>query len=121
VKEPPRIVRATWGRIEVAALGSFKDVKLWPGGGREWDWTETGTHHSPGIQPADVAELLAKGVQAVVLGRGMEGVLEVSPAALRAIADAGVQVEAHPTDQAVDVYNRLRVSAAVGGLFHSTC
>jgi hypothetical protein len=29
------------GRIEVEGGRSFKDAKLWPGGVREWDWTET--------------------------------------------------------------------------------
>ncbi len=36
------------------------------GGGREWDWDETGTRHSPGNQPAD-EEFLAHGATAVVL------------------------------------------------------
>lgn len=56
----PRITDFVWGRISVGDR-VFKDAKLWPGGAREWDWTETGTRHEPGIQPADVAELLEHG------------------------------------------------------------
>src|SRR5690606_40772234 len=48
----PRISRLSWGQIEVAGHGAFKDAKLYPGGAREWDWSETGTRHVPGIQPA---------------------------------------------------------------------
>ena len=48
----------------------FKDVKLWPGGGREWDWGETNTRHEPGIQPSDVEELLVHRPDIVVLSRG---------------------------------------------------
>jgi len=59
-----------WGEITVEGLGRFRDVKLWPGGGREWDWDETGTRHEPGIQPADVEELLAAEPEVVVLSRG---------------------------------------------------
>ena len=33
--------------MTVAGLGDGKDFKLWPGGGRAWDWRETGTHHRP--------------------------------------------------------------------------
>ena len=40
--------------MEVEGLGSGKDFKLCPGGGRQWDWGETNTEHVPGIQPADL-------------------------------------------------------------------
>jgi hypothetical protein len=53
----PKIVDTAWGRIEVEGLGVGKDFKLYPGGGREWNWDETGTRHVSGIQPADVEEL----------------------------------------------------------------
>jgi len=117
----PRITSLSWGHIEVEGLGRFKDVKLWPGGGREWDWNETGTRHAPGIQPADVNELVDHGVEVVVLSRGMQGALQVSPETLEHLADRGLEVHIHPTEQAADLYNRLRVTAQVGGLFHSTC
>jgi NAD(P)-dependent dehydrogenase (short-subunit alcohol dehydrogenase family) len=45
-----------------------------PGGGREWNWLETGTHHNPGIQIAEVEELLEHGAGVVVLSRGMSRV-----------------------------------------------
>jgi hypothetical protein len=57
----PRITQLSWGRLEVDGDQTFKDAKLFPGGAREWDWRETGTHHVPGIQPADLEELLAHG------------------------------------------------------------
>ena len=57
--------------MEVDGVGSGRDYKLYPGGGREWDWKETDTHHVPGIQPADVEELLAHGSKVIVLSRGM--------------------------------------------------
>ena len=56
----PRITGSSWGRIETDDGRSFKDAKLWPGGGREWDWTETGTGHRPGIQgrrPRDLEDV----------------------------------------------------------------
>ena len=47
-REPsPKIVSLSWGRIEVQRLGVHNDVKLYPGGGRDWDWTETGNRHVP--------------------------------------------------------------------------
>ncbi len=57
----PRILAVSWGRMEVEGIGAGKDFRLYLGGGREWDWNETGTGHSPGIQHADLDELLAHG------------------------------------------------------------
>ena len=68
--QSPLITGLSWGRMAVQGVGSGKDFKLWPGGGRAWDWRETGIHHRPGIQPADVQELLENGCQAIVLSRG---------------------------------------------------
>jgi hypothetical protein len=121
VADSPLILAVSWGRMEVAGLGVGKDFKLYPGGGREWDWNETGTRHSPGIQPADVEELLAHGATVIVLSRGMEERLEVDPATLRTLEAAGVEVHVAETGEAVRVYNDLAATAPVGGLFHSTC
>jgi hypothetical protein len=117
----PRIIDASWGRIEVEGLGVVKDLKAWPGGGREWDWGETGTRHSPGIQPADAEELLEYGATVVVLSRGMDQQLGVPEATVAALTARGVEVHVAETSAAVELYNSLVGSAAVGGLFHSTC
>ena len=80
----PRITLLSWGRLEVEGQDSpFKDAKLFPGGAREWDWRETGTAHEPGIQPADVEELLARGAAVVVLSQGFQGRLQVSQETLQ--------------------------------------
>ena len=63
----PRILHLSWGHIEVEGHPPFKDAKVFPGGAREWDWRDTGTRHVPGIQPADVRELIEHGAKAVVL------------------------------------------------------
>lgn len=117
----PRILEVEWGRIVIEGLGEVKDARLWPGGGGAWDWSETGTHHQPGIQPGDVVEILAAGATTVVLGIGMHDALGVCPETLDLLREAGVAVEALRTDLAVAAYNRLAASSPVGGVFHSTC
>ena len=87
----PKITAIEWGRLEVEGLAPGKDFKLYPGGGREWDWSETGLRHSPGIQPADVEELLANGATTVVLSRGMWLQLQVGPDTLRFLEDQTVE------------------------------
>ena len=115
----PRIVHLAWGRIEVEGFSPFKDAKVFPGGAREWDWSETGTRHVPGIQPADIDELIVHGAKAVVLSRGMWQRLRVSPETLQ--AKKGIDAEILQTEAAVKRFNELRETVPVGGLFHSTC
>ena len=117
----PRITHISWGRMEVEGVGRGKDFKLYPGGGREWDWNETGTRHVPGIQPADVAELLENGSRVIVLTRVMQLALQTCPETLRMLQEQGIPVHVEETRAAVELYNRLAETEPVGGLFHSTC
>jgi len=110
-----------WGEVVVEGLGTFKDVKLWPGGGREWDWAETNTRHVPGIQPTDIQELLDHGAQVVVLSRGMELRLLTCPETLDLLASRGCEVHVEETEAAVLLYNQLSSSQPAGCLIHSTC
>jgi hypothetical protein len=120
--QSPRITRLSWGQMTVENVGSGKDFKLWPGGGRDWDWTETNTHHSPGIQPADIAELLLHGSRIIVLSRGMLLRLQTCQETLDLLDVKGITLHIAETKKAAAIYNNLAASgAAVGGLFHSTC
>ncbi|MEX1082003.1 MAG: Mth938-like domain-containing protein [Halofilum sp. (in: g-proteobacteria)] len=118
----PRIEEIAWGHMTVEGLGSGRDFKLWPGGGRAWDWHETGTHHEPGIQPSDVEELVAHGATTVVLSRGMWPALLTCPETIDRLERGDVTVRRAETFDAVRIYNELADRGEpVGGLFHSTC
>ena len=117
----PRIKAVAWGRIEVEGIGTFRDAKIFPGGARAWDWDETGTAHDPGIQPADVAELIDHGATTVLLSQGMASRLHVCPQTLQLLADKRIKAHVLPTEEAVELYNRLRDRERVAGLFHTTC
>jgi len=120
-KSSPRILAISWGHMEVEGIGAGKDFKLYPGGGREWDWSETGMSHFPGIRPADAGELVARGAAAIVLSRGMEERLQVDPATLEYLEQQSVEVHVAGTREAVQIYNNLAGTVPVAGLFHSTC
>jgi hypothetical protein len=102
----PRIVALAWGKIEVEGAGMFRDV---------------GTEHTPGIQPADVRELLDHGATTVVLSQGMLKRLRTCPETIELLKQQGVSVHVVPTQDAVELYNELRKTRRVAGLFHTTC
>jgi hypothetical protein len=117
----PEIRTIRWGSVVLADGRRFKDVKLFPGGAREWDWNETGTRHRPGIQLADVQELIDRGASVVVLSRGQLGRLGVAPETLEALEGLGIECHVLETRQAIDLYQQLRLEHDTGALIHSTC
>jgi hypothetical protein len=118
----PRINHVSWGRLEVEGRAEpYKDAKLFPGGSREWNWRETGTNHVPGVQPADVQELLDHGAEILVLSRGMKECLEVPRETLEFLKGRQIPVYVLSTADAAKLYNQLAEKEPVGGLFHTTC
>ena len=118
----PRINHVSWGRLEVEGRAEpYKDAKLFPGGSREWNWRESGTEHSPGIQPADVQELLDHNAKIVVLSRGTMECLHVPRETLDFLKEREVVAHVLPTAEAVELYNELAEKESVGGLFHTRC
>ena len=121
VKTSPIVTHLEWGRIEAGQM-SFKDAKLFPGGGREWDWNATGTRHVPGIQVADAEELIDRGAEVIVLSRGMDQVLQVQAETIKALERRGIEVVVEESRRAVERYNELaRAGRFAGALIHSTC
>lgn len=118
----PRIVTSGWGKMTIEGLGRGKDFKLWPGGGREWDWAEHGTGHGRGIQPGDVEELIGHGCAIIILTTGRLRRLKVAPATLALLDEQKLERLVVDTGQGITLYNDLaQQGRAVGGLFHSTC
>jgi len=117
----PGVTDSGWGYIEIEGRHRLKDAKLFPGGFRKWDWRETGTAHSPGIQPADVEELLKHGSRKVILSRGRLGRLQVCRETIEMLQLAGVQVEILKTSDALKSYEEARKRLPVGALIHTTC
>jgi hypothetical protein len=118
----PAIEHLAWGVMQVHGLGTGKDVKLWPGGARGWDWRETNTQHVPGIQVADLAELIDHGASVIVLSRGMQLVLQTPPETTAWLDQLRIKYHVLETREAAKLYNELAGQGVpVGGLFHSTC
>ena len=120
--ESPIVSSIEWGKIEVDGFGTMKDAKLFPQGAREWNWNETNTRHVPGIQIADVQELLDHGARIVVLSKGMELALRTCPKTIEYLKNKDIQVYSEESNFAVELYNKLAERGEpVGALIHSTC
>ena len=126
----PEIVSFKWGEIKIRERDgenftnyTYKDCKLFPGGSIEWDWAKTGTHHKPGIQIADVDDLITEHKDAVILlTRGMDKVLEVTPALIKYLEKQKRLYKIGDTKEIVEEYNKLVLAGTpVVGLFHMTC
>jgi hypothetical protein len=117
----PIVTDFRWGRIQLGTDLEFKDVKLWPGAARAWDWDETGTRHQPGVQVADVEELVESGAEIIVLSRGVDLRLHVMTETLAWLEARGIAVEVLQSEAAVARYNELAATRRVGALIHSTC
>ncbi|HLV01592.1 MAG TPA: MTH938/NDUFAF3 family protein, partial [Acidobacteriota bacterium] len=102
-KRSPAIKYLSWGRVQVeGAVSPYKDAKLFPGGSREWDWNETDTRHVPGVQPADVQELLERDARVIVLSTGMWNRLRVAAETTRLLEEKGIEYVILQTKEAVD-------------------
>ena len=117
----PKITKLSWGKIEIDGNQEFKDVKLFPGGCREWNWRETGTEHSPGIQYSDIKDILDNGAITVILSRGVLGRLKVQKKVVEKLESEGIIVHIIKTNEAVKLYNKLLRTEKVGALIHTTC
>ncbi|XP_077983695.1 mth938 domain-containing protein-like [Glandiceps talaboti] len=113
----------SWGSTTLGDGSSYKDFKIWPGGSRIWDWGETGTHHSPGVQIEDVQEIIEKDINVLVIGNGIQTRLEVPQETLDYVKRKDVEAIVMQSEKAVEKYNNLVQTAEnrVGGIFHSTC
>lgn len=116
----PRITNLRWGHIETDG-NTYKDAKLYPGGSRPWDWNETGTSHVPGIQPADVEELLEHDAKIIILSKGINERLQTKDETIDYLEQAGCEYHIMQTEKAVEKYNQLCGREPVGALIHSTC
>ncbi len=129
VSSSPIIKHISWGKIQLEHNGTLTtqlttytyDCKIWPGGSKKWDWKETGTHHDPGIQIADVQDLVDT-ADIFVLSRGMQEMLKVKQETIDFLKSKNKIVHVEQTEKAVEMYNKhVKEGKKVAALIHSTC
>ena len=124
-KTAPVIEKQSWGKITIALNSKTTDytgdVRLFPTHHEQWDWTKTNTHHSPGVQIADIAAIV-DAADIIIITRGMHLVLQVPQATIDYAKNKGKIVHVGQTEAMARLYNQLvKEGKSVGGLFHTTC
>jgi len=123
--QPALITHISWGKMEIT-IGDktlyFKDCKVWPEGADNWDWNLTGTHHKPGIQPADIEEILKHNVEVMILSKGMLLMLHTAKETIGLLDSFKINYHREETRNAVRLFNNMaNQGIRAGGIFHSTC
>lgn len=124
MKANTRIVHSSWGKTIVehnASQNEYEDCRIWSTGSEKWDWKRTNTHHRPGIQIADVKDLIDK-ADIFVLSLGMDHMLEVMSETISFLIEKNKEVFLLQTPEAVNKYNELaQQGKSVAALIHATC
>ena len=120
----PRVTHISWSKIEISeengTTKSYVDCKLSPQGSTKWDWTVAGTHHRPGIQIADLKDIIDADV--IILSRGMDLILQTKPETEAYLKSLNKEYYILETREAVKKYNELvNAGKKVSALIHSTC
>ena len=113
----PRIEHYRFGEITVDGQRHTRDLIILPERVIANWWRKEG--HA--LHPEDLAEVLEAAPQALVVGTGAHGLMEVPEGTRRALEEAGIRLIAAPTAQAVIKYNELLDKMPVAAALHLTC
>jgi hypothetical protein len=101
-----------FGQIVIDGTPHHKDVIVIAG----W-WRKEG--HA--LHPQDLESVFGAAPEVLVVGQGASGLMQVTQETEMTLRDAGIELIAQPTGQAVETYNRLRDERAVAAALHLTC
>lgn len=122
------IERFSWGRFVVGGeahskgpegrVGAGKDIRLI--GATVTPWKERKGHR---LKRSMITGVYDQGLDVLVIGSGVHGLVEVPEKVRKAVADHGIaELIVEPTVEACGAYNRLhRQGKRVGLLAHGTC
>jgi hypothetical protein len=113
----PKIESYRFGRIVIDGETYQKDVIIFPEGVQPNWWREQG--HSLSLD--DLKDVLAARPKTLILGTGTFGRMQIPAETLTKIKAAGIEVVAHKTEKACQVYNERKDEGNVIAAFHLTC
>jgi len=106
-----------FGRIVVNGKSYTSDVIIFPDRVRDNWWKKKGHELCLG----DIAEVITENPEVLVVGTGAFGLVKVLPEVQPSIEAQGIELIAHPTNEACQIYNQLCHSQKVVAALHLTC
>jgi hypothetical protein len=114
---PPTIDNYGFGRITIDGETHTADLVILPDRVIAGWWRDEGHE----LHAGDLAPVLDAAPEVLVVGTGANGRMQVKDDARRAAAEAGIELLASPTAEAIDTYNSLRERRRVAAALHLTC
>ncbi len=106
-----------WGTITIDGETYTRDLKIINNKVVPKWWRKEGHN----LLPEDVEDIFDARPGVLVVGTGHDGLMQVSETVTKRLGDAGIQLIAKPTRQAVDEFNRLAGSPDIAFAAHLTC
>jgi hypothetical protein len=113
----PTIQSYRFGEMVVDGVTHRKDLLLLPGQVIPGWWRRQG--HQLSVQ--DLDPILQAAPEALVVGCGASGMLQVLPDTRALLGRAGIELFVLPTNEAWRRYNELAPQRPTAGAFHLTC
>lgn len=107
----------SFGKIIVDGVVYTRDLKIFPDKIVSNWWRKEG--HL--LQQEDMEDVFLFKPEVVVVGKGMFGVMEISPGVKERLTKMGVDLLEEKTGMAVEIFNRIFPARITVGLFHLTC
>jgi hypothetical protein len=106
-----------FGHVEIDGRTYTDDVIIYPDRVDANWWRDEGHR----LSVHDLRDVLAERPDALVVGTGAQGAMQVPDDVRRHVEDAGIELTAAPTDEACSVYNRLASEKKTVAALHLTC
>lgn len=113
----PQIEDYAFGHIVIDGERYEEDVIILPDRVEGNWWRDEG--HT--LQTQDLDAVFETDVDVLVVGQGAYGRMSVPQETRQALEEAGIEVVAHDTEEACQVYNRRRENGNVAAALHLTC
>lgn len=113
----PQVDAYCFGRIVIDGQPHTKDVIILPDRVIARWWRLEG--HA--LHPDDLRDVLEAKPEALIVGTGAQGQIQVMPETRRVLQAADIELIVENTQAATETYNRLRRSRVVAAALHLTC
>ena len=94
------------------------DLIIYPNGRIQDGWWRSRGHS---LIRRDIQALVDSGPEVIIVGMGVNGLMQPKPGLEKWIQKQGIEFIAAPNDKAVAVYNQQIGKAKIGACFHLSC